>query len=437
MNLTTGFTEGIREIFSHKFRSFLTMFGVILGVASLLSMFGLTAGAIAGSKEVLEGIGGLEKVGIIDSPIPQSQEGLQELSTGRTYRDVIALRQNAPLLSYISPEVGLADAKITYLNKQMKPKISGVEPDLFKVDKHTLEYGRYLTPLDIELSKRVCVLGNSVSEELFGSSSANHVNKTVRINGEPFTVVGILSAYSQQNIGNSPKIPSRKMSKRSSRWDPFWPKNNLVAIPITTMQLIFKSSRVENGVEQGPDLKLNDLNVQVKNIDQFPEAIEQIRNIILLTHHGIQDFGLNTREDYFESIESYNRSMKITGGIIAGISLLVGGLGIANTMLASISERIREIGIRRAIGARQIDIFIQILIESIVLALLGGLLGIGLGYGLANGIVLLAPNQNNPIIEVQAIVISFSFALAVGFFAGLYPAWHASRMSPLQALRYE
>lgn len=163
MNISTGFTEGIREIFSHKFRSFLTMFGVILGVASLLSMFGLTAGAVAGSKEILEGIGGLEKVGIIDAPIPHSQEGMQELSPGRTYADVLALRQNANLLSFISPEVGLGDAKVTYLNKQSKPKVLGVEPDIFNVDKHTLEYGRFLNPIDIELSKRVCVLGSRVS----------------------------------------------------------------------------------------------------------------------------------------------------------------------------------------------------------------------------------------------------------------------------------
>lgn len=436
MNISTGFTEGIREIFSHKFRSFLTMFGVILGVASLLSMFGLTAGAVAGSKEILEGIGGLEKVGIIDAPIPHSQEGMQELSPGRTYADVLALRQNANLLSFISPEVGLGDAKVTYLNKQSKPKVLGVEPDIFNIDKHTLEYGRFLNPIDIELSKRVCVLGSRVSEELFGDASNSHIGNTVRINGELFVVVGVLSTYSQQKIGSSPARPS-KSKKNSGRWDPFWSKNNLVAIPITTMQLIFKSSRIENGVEQGPDLKLNELNVQVSNLDHFPEALDQIRNIISLTHKGIQDFSLNTREDYFESIESYNRSMKITGGIIAGISLLVGGLGIANTMLASISERIREIGIRRAIGARQIDIFIQILIESIVLALMGGVLGIGLGYLLAEGIVMIAPTQNNPIIEAQAILISFSFALGVGFFAGLYPAWHASRLSPLQALRYE
>lgn len=436
MNISTGFTEGIREIFSHKFRSFLTMFGVILGVASLLSMFGLTAGAVAGSKEILEGIGGLEKVGIIDAPIPHSQEGMQELSPGRTYADVLALRQNANLLSFISPEVGLGDAKVTYLNKQSKPKVLGVEPDIFNVDKHTLEYGRFLNPIDIELSKRVCVLGSRVSEELFGDASSAHIGNTIRINGELFVVIGILSTYSQQKIGSSP-TRSSKSKKNSGRWDPFWTKNNLVAIPITTMQLIFKSSRIDNGVEQGPDLKLNELNVQVSNLDHFPEALDQIRNIISLTHKGIQDFSLNTREDYFESIESYNRSMKITGGIIAGISLLVGGLGIANTMLASISERIREIGIRRAIGARQIDIFIQILIESIVLALMGGILGIGLGYLLSEGIVIIAPTQNNPIIEAQAILISFSFALGVGFFAGLYPAWHASRLSPLQALRYE
>jgi putative ABC transport system permease protein len=435
MNISTGFTEGIREIFSHKFRSFLTMFGVILGVASLLSMFGLTAGAISGSKEVLNGIGGLEKVGIVDAPIPPSQEGMQELSPGRTYRDVTALRQNATLLSFISPEVSLNGAKVVSSNKQCNPRVMGVEPDIYDVDKHEIAYGRFLNPLDIELSKRVCVLGDNVVNQLYDYTSDALIGKTVLINSESFTVIGILAPYTSHQKGSPP--PQKRGGRGGNRWDPFWPKNNLVAIPITTMQLVFKSSRVENGVEQGPDLKLNGLNVQISDLDHFHEALDQIRNIILLTHNGIQDFGLDTREDYFSSIEGFNQSMKITGGVIAGISLLVGGLGIANTMLASISERIREIGIRRAIGARQIDIFIQILIESIILALIGGVLGVGLGYALSYALVVIAPNQNNPIIETQAIIISFSFALGVGFFAGLYPAWHASRLSPLQALRYE
>ncbi|MES2307575.1 MAG: ABC transporter permease [Verrucomicrobiota bacterium] len=436
MNISTGLTEGIREIFSHKFRSFLTMFGVILGVASLLSMFGLTAGAIAGSKEVLNGIGGLEKVGIIDAPIPPSQEGMQELSPGRTYRDVTALRENTTLLSYISPEVVLGGAKVVASNKQCNPRVSGVEPDMFYVDKHAMAYGRFLNPIDIELSKRVCVLGDNVVNQLYDYTNEALIGKTVLINSEAFTVIGILTPYISQQKGAAPSS-NRRGPRSGGRWDPFWPKNNLVAIPITTMQLVFKSSRVDNGVEQGPDPKLNDLNVQISDLDRFHEALDQIRNILLLTHNGIQDFGLSTREDYFDSIEGFNQSMKITGSVIAGISLLVGGLGIANTMLASISERVREIGIRRAIGARQIDIFVQILIESIVLALIGGVLGIGLGYALSNAIVIFAPNQNSPIIETQAVVISFSFALGVGFFAGLYPAWHASRLSPLQALRYE
>lgn len=428
MNISTGLKEGIREIFSHKFRSFLTMCGVILGVASLLSMFGITAGMIAGSRDVLQGIGGLERVGISDAPVPPHQEGMQELSPGRTYADVIALRKNAPLISYVSPEVHLS-GKATYQNKQANTRLSGVEPDFFVVEKHELSEGRFITPFDIQKTARVCVIGDSIASQLFDLPHSQVIGKMIQINGEFFTVVGVVVPYNSQGSVRSPR--------GSRRWDPFWHKNNLLAIPITSLQLIFKSSRIENGVEMGPDIKLNELNVQIENLDYFKPALDQIRNILTLTHNGIQDFSLNTREDHFESIEGFNRSMKISGGVIAGISLLVGGLGIANTMLASISERVREIGIRRAVGARQIDIFIQILIESIVLALMGGLLGVGLGYGLSQALVLIAPTPNNPIIETQAIVISFSFALIVGFIAGLYPAWHASRLSPLQALRYE
>lgn len=294
MNLSTGFKEGIREIFYHKFRSFLTMFGVILGVASLLSMYGLTAGMIAGSREVLQGIGGLEKVGINDSPVPPYQEGMQELSPGRTYRDVIALRQNAPLLSYVSPEVHLGGAKVIYQNKQSNPRVSGVEPDLFFVDKHEMAFGRFINSLDVQNSLRAAVIGDSIAEQLFNSSSEEILGKTIQINGEVFTVVGILTPY----VAQSSAMSSRGGMRPNRRWDPFWHKNNLVAIPITTMQTIFKSSNVQGGVDQGPDLKLNELNVQIADLNRFPEALDQMRNIISLTHNNIQDFVDNARRSF-------------------------------------------------------------------------------------------------------------------------------------------
>ncbi len=432
MNILTGLIEGLREIFSHKFRSFLTMLGVILGVASLLSMFALNAGSIAGSKAYLEGLGGIEKVSIVDAAIPPSQESKRELSLGRTYTDVIALRKQGSLLSYVSPEVSLGGAKITYGNKQSNPILNGVEPDLYFVDKHEMGYGRFINTIDIENSNRVCVLGNEIVNQLFDFTSEKIIGRVVKINEEAFTIIGIFTPYTYTQ--GHYKTPPRRGVKRG---DPFAFKNNLVVIPLTTMQKIFKSSRIENGIEQGPDIKLSQLNVQIKDVNRFEESLEQIRTILSLTHRGIRDFDLNTRQDYAEAVKKFGDSLKITGGVTAGISLLVGGIGIINTMLASISQRIREIGIRRAIGARQIDIFVQILIESIILAFIGGLIGLGLGYTLAQGLVFLAPSQSNPIVELEAILISFSFALGVGFLAGLYPAWHASRMSPLQALRYE
>jgi putative ABC transport system permease protein len=194
---------------------------------------------------------------------------------------------------------------------------------------------------------------------------------------------------------------------------------------------------MENNVDTGRDTRISNLAVTIKDPSQLESSLQQMRNILSLTHRGIRDFGFETKEDWLDNIETSTRAAKLSGGLIAGISLLVGGLGIANIMLASISERIREIGIRRAVGATAFDIFIQIVIEATSLAILGGILGVAAGFALVQVLVMLAPAQNNPIIEPTAILISLGFAFLVGVLAGLYPAFKAAQLSPIQALRYE
>jgi putative ABC transport system permease protein len=445
MNLTIGLQEGFREISAHKFRSFLTMFGVILGVASLLTMFALTEGMAREFRSTLQEVGGLEKVEIIDTAPPPNQTDIAELSPGRTYADVLALRK-APLIDLVSPQVRI-DGGVGYRNKWTGGNLVGVEPDFLEMERHELAEGRFLTQLDVERTHRVCVIGQGIVDEIWEDPSDGVIGKTLNVAGESFRIVGLFRPYmsaeqerlKQQGVTKEQekRNKARGSRRKGNRWDPFWNKNRAVVVPITTAQALFKTARMQNGLDQGPDMKLSLLSARIRDVRRFNTALDQIRNVLTLTHRGIQDFGFNTREDWFESIERGIRSSRISGGLIAGISLLVGGLGIANIMLASIAERVREIGIRRAIGAQAADVFLQIIVESTVLAALGGLLGIGAGFGLMDLVSKLNPTSQPPVVVPVAILISFGFALLTGVLAGIYPAMKASRLSPIQALRYE
>jgi putative ABC transport system permease protein len=186
-----------------------------------------------------------------------------------------------------------------------------------------------------------------------------------------------------------------------------------------------------------PDPRLSNLEVKVADIDQMNAALQQVHNILMSTHKGVEDFAFRTSEETIDRINTFIRNARVSRGVIASISLLVGGIGIMNIMLASISGRIREIGIRKAVGASTTDIFTQIIIESVVIAMLGGLLGLLTSYALVHLLTSFSPTDNAPIITLPAMLFAFSASVVIGILAGLFPAFKAARLNPIQALRYE
>jgi len=458
---------GMREIWAHKFRSLLTMLGIILGVSSLVAMSALVSGMEKGAKEALVAIGGLEKVRIEPQGLPIEQRHLSDQAVGITINDVAALERSAPLVTRLSPEMRLS-ATMTANGKSFRPwNCVGVWPAALEMNEHVIEHGRMFNEIDDELARSVCVIGTATRDELWGApEKVGHeiipVGETLYINGVPFTIIGMFEHYesererkerllaSTQTETNQVQGVARRQNwggKRRSNFV-FYLKNATVYLPLNTVWMKFRSGASQFAIAYGGggtrtisgttgDPRLSGLEVKIATVDLLPEALQQIRNVLMHTHKRIEDFSFRTQEDWADQINTFIHNARLSGGLIAGISLLVGGIGIMNIMLASISERVREIGIRKSVGAATTDIFIQILVESVVIAILGGMTGLATSFALVHLISTFAPTDNAPIIQVTALAIAFGFSVLVGILAGIFPAFKAARLNPIQALRYE
>jgi putative ABC transport system permease protein len=409
MNIGQSIYEALETLSGNKLRSGLTILGIVIGVGAVIAMLGIGQGAQDSITGAISGIG-------TNLLFVSSGNQLQDVRNPKplTLSDAAAIADPfaAPDVLAVAPIIqGQVD--ITAGGETMNVGVIGTTEQYFSMQNYSLIEGDFLTQENIQGNASAAVIGPGVADQLYGRRNGV-VGETIRINGQPFRVIGILESKGGGSFGS---------------------QDNQVIIPFSTAQARLIRRQVLNKVDM--------LYVQAVSADSVPLATEEVQQILRQRHRtpvGVDDFTVFSQEDFLTIAKTVTGVFTIFLGGIAGISLLVGGIGIMNIMLVSVTERTREIGLRKALGARKRDILTQFLIESSMLSLIGGLIGILLGWvlGLIVGRIAAASgNPFTPAISINAILLATLFSAAVGLFFGIYPANRAASLEPVEALRYE
>ncbi len=405
---------GLTSLFVHKLRSLLTMLGMIFGVGAVVAMLAITAGA---QKEMMSYIDllGVNNI-IIEAKEAVDRNELQERrskSPGLTFRDFRAISENVPGLQALTPRKRFKPLKVVPKPSQEVPQLIGVQSDFLDINSLRIVEGRFFSDEDDARSAPVCVLGESAKVNLLGFEPA--VGKYVKINDSWLQVVGVLA---QQATADS-DVEGLEVADR----------NNMVIAPLNTVMRRFEdnNSYLKDEID-GIYIKV------APNTDSI-ETSSVVKAILNSTHKDAGDFNVVVPAGLLEQKRRTQFTFKVVMICIAGISLLVGGIGIMNIMLATVLERTREIGIRRAIGARQADIVRQFLTEAVLISILGGLIGILFGFTLSQVIARAAGWST--VVTATSIGVAFGVSVGIGLVFGIYPAVQAAKLDPIEAIRYE
>jgi putative ABC transport system permease protein len=411
VNVTQVFIEALESLNSNKMRSGLTVLGIVIGVAAVIAMLAVGNGAQASIT------GSINEVGTNLLFVFRGARQNENVRNPRpiTMSDAAALMDQfaAPDIQAVAPAVqGSATAE--FAGQSKSTTISGVTPAYAEVRNISLLDGSFITQDEYLGNASVAIIGVDLADQFYGHRDGL-VGETIRLKGQPFRVIGVLAPQGGSAFGSA---------------------DNQVIVPLTTAQ----ARLLPSGGGQGT---IDIIYVQATSFQSVPAAADEISQILRTRHHtpiGADDFTVFTQESILSTIQSVTGVLTIFLGGIAAISLLVGGIGIMNIMLVSVTERTREIGLRKALGARRRDILIQFLAESSMLSLIGGFVGIAFGWLIAFivGRVAQATGNNfTPIVGVDAILMATLFSAAVGLFFGIYPANRAAGLEPVEALRYE